>query len=138
MTNQTIDGGNDEDNAFTQPVGEADFIDNIQEAMCFSLTSNLDSDASEIKDPLLRSIIRSAKIPIHVCLTNATLGKEEIRDHFKMVPRFSYFDSLASYILRNNDCNYIFRYNGILCDDRFPVGVVYDLLDPDEIPWKLM
>jgi len=58
-----------------------------------------------------------------------------------MVPRFAYFDTLATSILKNNTCDFSFIYrsknNTTTCDKRYSIGVIYDLIDPDTLPWKL-
>jgi len=82
----------------------------------------------------IRKMVTNAKIPVHVVYE----GKES----FKMVPRFSYFDSIATMILQNNDCNFSFIYRyadgrETVCDDRFSVGIVYDMIDPDTLPWRI-
>lgn len=88
----------------------------------------------------IRDLVRNARIPIHVVYTTNKEGVAQ--DHFRMVPRFSYFDALATSILKNNSCDYSFIYrwkdgSERTCDKRFSVGVVYDLMDPDTLPWKL-
>jgi hypothetical protein len=99
----------------------------------------MSNDAKTVTVDAIRSIVTRAKIPIHVTIDRAisdSLGIDT-RDVFKMIPRFSYFDSLASNLLRNNECDFAFYYHGVRCDDRYPVGVIYDILNPIEIPWSL-
>lgn len=128
------DDKDDKDDKYVQ-TEEADFIDNTFPALCDDLACQSKPEIP-VDETLLRTIVRSAKIPIHVFRVD--VPSDEFPDHFKMVPRFSYFESLASAILKNNDCDYVFTYNGVRCDDRFPVGISYDLFDPDEIPWRLV
>ena len=91
----------------------------------------------------IRTMITSGRIPVHVVHNN--------KDYFRNVPRMSYFSSLATSILLNNQCLFTFSLNAPntretqtsntnninICDDRFSIGVAYDLSDPSHLPWKL-
>jgi len=99
-----------------------------------SQVAHLQPTQDAVDDDEIRDLVRSARIPVHVTYEN--------REYFKMVARLSYFDALATSILNNNECRFSFLYrskNGemIECDPRFPVGVAYDVLDPDQVPWRL-
>lgn len=82
----------------------------------------------------IRKLVKNARIPVHVIYNG--------HNFFKMVSRFSYFDSLATTIMRNNSCNFEVFYrskegNMIRCDLRYTIGICYDMIDPDTLPWKL-
>jgi hypothetical protein len=88
-----------------------------------------------VTNSAIRTLIKNARIPVHIIY--------EGKDYFKMIPRFSYFDATATSITLNNSCNFAFIYrlkdktDEITCDDRFTVGISYDMIDPDTLPWKL-
>jgi hypothetical protein len=45
---------------------------------------------------------------------------------------------LATQILKNNSCGFRFLHKDTVLDERYSVGVLYDIRDPDVLPWELV
>jgi hypothetical protein len=94
----------------------------------------MDDDDDMVNNEQLKNMIRKqviiSKIPVHIIYSGT--------DYFKMVSRFSYMDTLATLILKNNSCGFNFFYNNKKLNEKYPIGVLYDLSDPDMLPWKLV
>ena len=78
----------------------------------------------------LRKKITSGSIPIHIIFNG--------KDYFKICNRFSYFDALATSILKSDLKNFQFFYGEKLCDDKYSIGVCFDVMGCKNLPFTLM
>lgn len=77
----------------------------------------------------VNSLIYEGSIPAAITHNDVT--------YYKIIQRGSYFDHLATQILRNNTVSYSVMYEHKVLPLDFPVGVAYDLSGVRELPWKI-
>ena len=94
-----------------------------------STTVGMNSMNNSSTEEQIHNVIKKGSLPIEISYDGTV--------YFKMIHRLSYFDNLATLILRNNECNYNFIYNGKILSKRFTIGVAYDLSSPENLPWTI-
>ena len=124
-------------------------------------TTTGSSDVRSSNQNRIRDLVHKGTIPIHVYykredfvpsidIDNINSRNEEDldTDHFRIVPRCCYLEDLATSIMKDNCTPFKFFHivstsngkendAGTRLDDRFQIGILFDTICPDSIPWKL-
>lgn len=78
---------------------------------------------------LIHDLVTTAKLPLMIHYDGEV--------YYKIISRSAYFDNLATNILKNDTCSFVFEFNNVRLEEKYPIGVSYDISQPESLPWEI-